>query len=145
MCTDPDNDQINQMRVAVRCKPATACKTRCLVGCRTTGECDITATVRALRSDLASALVNGSSSPNISLYVEDANGYNSQFRFDNFVQSAATNADTATNVAPVCRNVSLQAESGVTLVIDPTVNLADGYPICLERDTEDAIASYNAT
>jgi hypothetical protein len=108
-----------------------------------TGECDITATVQALRSDLANALVNGSSSPNISLYVEDANGYNSRFRFDNSVQSAVTNADTATNVAPVCRNASLQVESGVTLVIDPTANLADGYPICLERDTEGAIASYN--
>lgn len=107
------------------------------------GVCTLTATVQALRSDLAAALTNGSSSPNISLYVEDANGYNSRFRFDSSVQSAATNSDTATNVAPVCRNVSLQTESGVTLVIDPTANLPDGYPICLERDTEDAIASYN--
>jgi hypothetical protein len=142
MCTDPDNDQIIKCEWQLE-QAGNSLQNSVSCGLPKTGECDITATVRALRSDLASALVNGSSSPNISLYVEDANGYNSLFRFDNFVQSAATNADTATNVAPVCRNASLQAESGVTLVIDPTVNLADGYPICLERDTEDAIASYN--
>jgi hypothetical protein len=143
ICTDPDGDQINKCEWHLD-EAGNSLQNSVSCGLPTTGECDITATVRALRSDLANALANGSTSPNISLYVEDANGWNSQFRFDNFVQSAVTNTDTATNVAPVCRNASLQVESGVTLVIDPTVNLADGHPICLERDTEGAIVSYNA-
>lgn len=141
-CTDPEGQEIKKCEWVLE-EAGNTLQNQVDCSLPATGLCNLSATVQAQRSDLAQALPNGSSSPNISLYVQDANGYNSRFRFDSSVQSAITNTDTATNVSPVCRSASFQTESGVTLVIDPTANLPDGYPICLERDTEDAIASYN--
>lgn len=92
--------------------------------------CQTSADLQVMRTDLAPT-----PAPKMSLVVKDAHGYTSSFVFDTLVQSAEPEG-TATNIAPVCRNLVLHTTMNAPLTIDPAAPQADGHLICKDRDSD---------
>ena len=125
-CTDPANEDIVQCQW-VPIDGGNALSS--IQGCTfPTEACQTTADLQVMRTDLAPT-----PAPRMSLVVKDAHGYTSSFNFDTLVQSAAPEG-TATNIAPVCRNLVVHTIREVPVTIDPIALQADGHPICYDRD-----------
>ncbi len=132
ICSDPANETIvrcewvrkdggSTLSYLTDCDPSNA------------DACEISAKIDVARSDIAQAYF-GTATPKMALEVEDAYGYTSSFSFETLVQSAVPDSDPNTNIAPVCRNAVLETNENTPLTINPSAALADGYPICLDRD-----------
>lgn len=128
-CNDPVNEYIASCKLVAM--DGGSSLTNVKKTCNALG-CQTTATVTVLRTDLADNLYD-TSSPDIYLEAQDDVGYTTRFSFDTRVASAEPDS-SATNFAPTCRNHVLETEYGTPLVLDPTLALDDGNPLCLDRD-----------